>query len=54
MSLWRQDKGQTACAAAFVEAVASGQPPPIPAEEIFAVKRVTLEAAEQLLEQSDR
>ncbi len=34
MNLWRQDKGQKACAAAFVQAVASGGPAPIPFDEI--------------------
>ena len=48
MNLWRQDKGQNACAAAFVAAVAGGKPAPIPTEELFEVARVTIEAAELL------
>ncbi|MBK8637498.1 MAG: bi-domain-containing oxidoreductase [Chromatiaceae bacterium] len=48
MNLWRQDKGQNACAAAFLAAVAEGQPAPIPLEEILEVARVSIEAAEQL------
>jgi predicted dehydrogenase/threonine dehydrogenase-like Zn-dependent dehydrogenase len=44
MRLWRQDKGQKACAAAFVRAVEQGTTP-IPLEEIFAVSRVSLELA---------
>ena len=48
MNLWRQDKGQNACAAAFIAAVAGGKPAPIPAEELFEVARVTIEAAELL------
>jgi predicted dehydrogenase len=48
MNLWRQDKGQKACAAAFLDAVARGLPAPIPAEELFEVARVSIEAAEQL------
>jgi predicted dehydrogenase len=44
--LWRQDKGQTACAAAFVRAVKAGAAPPIPIEEIFEVSRVTIDVSE--------
>lgn len=46
MKLWRQDKGQRACAAAFVRAVESGGPAPIPFDEILEVSRVSIEAAE--------
>ncbi|MDA8109069.1 MAG: bi-domain-containing oxidoreductase [Betaproteobacteria bacterium] len=46
--LWRQDKGNAACVAAFVRAVEAGGPAPIPVEEIFEVSRATLEAAEAL------
>jgi predicted dehydrogenase len=42
MRLWRQDKGQKAFAAAFVDAVAKGGPLPIPFEELLEVARVTL------------
>lgn len=48
MNLWRQDKGQDACAAAFLHAVESGTHTPIPADEIFEVARVSIEAAMQL------
>lgn len=51
MNLWRQDKGQQACAAAFLQAVESGSPTPIPAAEVFEVARVTIEAAELLRRQ---
>ena len=44
--LWRQDKGQTACAAAFVTAIKAGDVPPIPLEEIFEVSRVTIAVSE--------
>jgi predicted dehydrogenase len=40
--LWRQDKGQAACAAAFVRAVERGGEAPIPVEEIFEVSRIVL------------
>jgi predicted dehydrogenase len=45
MNLWRQDKGQRACAAAFSQAVLSGGPAPIPLEQILEVARVTIEIA---------
>lgn len=43
MNLWRQDKGQSACAQAFVDAVRNGSTAPIPVEEILEVSRVTIE-----------
>jgi predicted dehydrogenase/threonine dehydrogenase-like Zn-dependent dehydrogenase len=46
MNLWRQDKGQEACAAAFVKAVTSGSPSPIPIEEVLEVSRVAISMAE--------
>ena len=45
MNLWRQDKGQKACAAAFVRAVESGGPAPISLDELLEVARVSIEAA---------
>jgi len=45
LNLWRQDKGQRACAAAFVQALRTGGPAPIPVEEILEVSRVTIELA---------
>ncbi len=48
MNLWRQDKGQRACAAAFVNAVSSGGPSPIPPAELFEVSRTVIEVAEAL------
>ncbi len=47
MNLRRQDKGQKACAAAFLDAVRNGLVSPIPAEEIFEVSRVSVEVANQ-------
>lgn len=47
MNLWRQDKGQTACAVAFLDAVKSGVPA-IPSDEIFEVAQASLDAAAQL------
>ena len=43
-----QDKGQKACAVAFVESIRSGLPAPIPYEEIMEVARVSVEVTEQL------
>jgi predicted dehydrogenase len=48
MNLWRQDKGQKACAAAFVQAVREGLASPIPLEELLEVSRVTIEIAESV------
>ncbi len=45
MNLWRQDKGQNACAAAFVEAVRQGRPSPVPLAELLEVARVSIELA---------
>lgn len=46
--LFSQDKGQDACAAAFVKAIQQGEATPIPVEEIFEVSRVSVQVAEQL------
>ena len=48
MNLWRQDKGQKACAAAFVQAVRSGGPSPIPLDELLEVGRVSIEIEKSL------
>jgi predicted dehydrogenase len=50
LNLWKQDKGQSACAAAFLDAVQTGTLA-IPVDEIFEVARVTIEIAEQLRSQ---
>jgi predicted dehydrogenase/threonine dehydrogenase-like Zn-dependent dehydrogenase len=49
-NLWKQDKGQAACAAAFLQGVQQGVPA-IPSAEIFEVARVTIEVAQQLRSQ---
>ena len=46
MNLWQQDKGQTACVAAFVDAVKNGGDPPIAIDELLEVSRVTIALAE--------
>ncbi|WP_404229458.1 bi-domain-containing oxidoreductase [Acinetobacter venetianus] len=52
MNLWRQDKGQDACAAFFVDSIRDGKEAPIPADEIFEVARVTIQVAEILRAQT--
>ena len=42
MNLWRQDKGQAACAAAFVQAVQQGGASPIALDELLEVGRVSI------------
>lgn len=48
MGLWRQDKGQAACARAFVEALARSGDAPIPFAEIVEVTRATNAVAARL------
>ncbi|MEI6066069.1 MAG: bi-domain-containing oxidoreductase [Methylococcaceae bacterium] len=45
MNLWRQDKGQKPCAAAFVGAIRDGSVTPIPFAEILEVSRLSIELA---------
>jgi predicted dehydrogenase len=45
MNAWRQDKGQKDCAAAFVRALQTGGPAPIPFSEIEEVSRVSIQLA---------
>lgn len=48
MSLWKQDKGQYACAEAFLAAIRNGKPAPIPYEEVMESSRVSIEIAHSL------
>jgi predicted dehydrogenase/threonine dehydrogenase-like Zn-dependent dehydrogenase len=48
LSLWRQDKGQSAAVVAFMEAVRSGGASPIPFDELIEVARVTIGLAEPM------
>lgn len=48
MNLWRQDKGQNACASAFIDAIRGGKESPIPFDELLEVSRVTIEVAQEL------
>ena len=45
MNLWRQDKGQKACAKRFVDALSTGAVSPIPLDEVLEVSRVSIEVA---------
>lgn len=45
MNLWRQDKGQKACAQAFVDAIGGKGPVPIPFNEVIEVSRVSIALA---------
>lgn len=45
--LWRQDKGQNACMAAFVEAVRQGGPSPIAFDELLEVSRAAIRLADE-------
>jgi predicted dehydrogenase len=47
MNLWQQDKGQRGCVKAFIDAIAKGDKPPIPIEEIFEVSKISIELANQ-------
>jgi predicted dehydrogenase/threonine dehydrogenase-like Zn-dependent dehydrogenase len=46
MNLWKQDKGQNACAKAFVDAITQNISSPISAEELFEVSRAAIEISE--------
>jgi len=48
MKLFRQDKGQKACATAFVRAIERGADSPIAFNELLEVSRVTIEIADAL------
>jgi len=48
MKVFKQDKGQIACASAFVEAIKKGKPSPISYEEVMESSRVSIEVAESL------
>lgn len=46
--LWRQDKGNKACAAAFVDAIRNGQQAPIPFEELVEVTQASFDIVDVL------
>jgi predicted dehydrogenase len=48
MNLWRQNKGNQECAAAFVQAIRQGKPAPIPAQELIETAQITFAVVEEL------
>lgn len=46
--LWKQDKGQAACAQAFMDAVRGSGAPAIPVNELFEISRISIEIASSL------
>ncbi len=46
-NLWYQNKGQKACAKAFIDAITHGDSSPIPIDEIFEVSRIAIQLANQ-------
>jgi predicted dehydrogenase/threonine dehydrogenase-like Zn-dependent dehydrogenase len=48
MKLFKQDKGQKACAKAFIESIANGRECPIPYNEVMESSRVSIEIANLL------
>jgi len=48
MKLFKQDKGQKACAKAFIESIANGDESPISYEEVMESSRVSIEVANSL------
>lgn len=49
MNLWRQDKGQNACAKAFVDAIMRNGASPIAVEELFEVSRAVIGISEGVI-----
>jgi len=50
MKLFKQDKGQKACAKAFIDSISNGSEAPIPYEEVMESSRVSIEVANLLLD----
>ncbi len=48
MNLWRQDKGNEACVHAFVDAISTGKPSPMPFGELVEVTRATFDAVDAM------
>ena len=48
MKLFKQDKGQKACAKAFIDSISNGTEAPIPYEEVMESSRVSIEVANAL------
>lgn len=48
MKLYRQDKGQQACAKAFIESIRDGLESPIPYDEVMESSRISIKVANEL------
>jgi predicted dehydrogenase/threonine dehydrogenase-like Zn-dependent dehydrogenase len=48
MKLFKQNKGQKACAKAFIESIVNGKESPIPYEEVMESSKVSIEVADSL------
>jgi hypothetical protein len=48
MKLFKQDKGQKACAKAFIESIVNGKESPIPYNEVMESSKVSIEIANLL------
>lgn len=48
MKLMRQDKGQQACATAFIKSIRDGLESPIPYDEVMEISRISIEIANKL------
>tara|TARA_B110000858_G_C17541312_1_gene353669 strand:- start:286 stop:672 length:387 start_codon:yes stop_codon:yes gene_type:complete len=48
MRLFKQDKGQEACAKVFIDSISNGEESPIPYDEIMESSRVSIEVANLL------
>lgn len=48
MKLLRQDKGQQACAVAFIKSIRDGLEPPIPYDEVMESSRISIEIVNEL------
>ena len=48
LKIWKQDKGQNACPAAFVKAIKTGDVTPIPLDEVIESSRVSIELARSI------
>ena len=48
MRLFKQDKGQVACAKAFIDSILNGEECPIPYNEVMESSKIAIEASNML------
>lgn len=53
LNLWKQDKGQGNCVAAFVDSIEQGKACPIPLDEILEVSKISIDVADMLRAQTN-